>query len=365
MKISYRQLSVLIFLSFVALKFLALPGVMYIEAGNMSWLVALVLILIDGIYTLWILSLMKKSKSKNFLEFSNDIFGPVISRIILLLLLIKYALVSGHIVKGLDFFVVENLYDKFDWYVYILPLMALVGFMIYKGIRNIGRVGELIIWPIIIGCVYIGFKAMPGVNLLEFLPFFKDGVKPLLSTAYECISWYGSSVFLFVLFGYVDFSQEKKPQVIKYMFIALALIMLLYFVFYGLFGIVSPTHSYCLSDVSQFSAEKSSVDELSWLVVSLWIVAQSVQLALYCFCMSKCIQFIFNLKNSIFADLSVVAFLFLWTFSGEKILKMENMFFSHFSSILTLFSQYLLPLILWIGFLICSKKSRRKQNEEN
>lgn len=365
MKINYRQLSVLVFLSFVALKFFALPGVMYIDAENMSWLVSLILVLIDGMYTLWIVSLMKKNRSKNFLEFLEYIMGPVFARIILILLLVKYGLLAGHIVKGLDLFVVENLYDKLDWYVYILPLMGLVGFMIYKGIRNIGRVSELIIWPIVVGCVYIGVKGMAGVEWLEFLPFFKDGVMPLVKCSYNYISWFGSSVFLFVLFGYVDFSLEKKSQLVKYIFVALFLTMLLHVVFYGLFGKVSPTHNYCISDVGQFSAEKSSVDELSWLVVSLWIVAQAVQLALYCFCMSKTIQFIFNTKKTIWADLMVVGFLFAWVVIGERIVKMEKIYFSHFSGILTIVTQYILPVILWIGYQIQSKRKKEKANEEN
>lgn len=365
MKINYRQLSVLVFLSFIALKFFGLPSVMYMDAENMSWLVTLVLVLIDGIYTLWILSLMKKNQSKNFMEFLSDIMGPIFSRIVLIVLLVKYALLSGHIVKGLDLFVVENLYAKLNWYVYILPLMALVGFMIYKGIRNIGRVSELIVWPIIIGCIYIALKALSGVEWIEFLPFFKDGVAPLLKCSYNYISWFGSSVFLFVLFGYVDFDTERKSTMIKYIFIALVLILLLHIVFYGLFGIVSPTHGYCISDVGQFSAERSLVDELTWLVVSLWIVAQAVQLALYAFCMSKTIQFIFNIEKPIFSVLIVIGFLFAWAIIGERIVKLEQVYFSHFSIILTIFTQYILPIILWIGYLIHLKTKRREKDEKN
>ena len=50
MKINYRQLSIMVFMSFIALKFLALPSLLYVESKNMSMLVALALMLIDGIY---------------------------------------------------------------------------------------------------------------------------------------------------------------------------------------------------------------------------------------------------------------------------------------------------------------------------
>ena len=51
MKISYRQLSIVVFMSFIALKLLSLPSFLYIESKNSAWLVALVLMLIDALYT--------------------------------------------------------------------------------------------------------------------------------------------------------------------------------------------------------------------------------------------------------------------------------------------------------------------------
>ena len=179
MKINYRQLSIMVFMSFIALKFLALPSLMYVISGNMSYLVALVLMIVDGLYVFLILDLMKKSGQKNLYEFMRECLGPVLSKIILIVLIIKYALVSANISKGLEFFVVENLYTEFNWVVFVLPLIILVGFMVYKGIRNIARVSEMICWAIVVGVIYIGLKAIAGVDILSYLPMFHDGVLSL------------------------------------------------------------------------------------------------------------------------------------------------------------------------------------------
>ena len=64
MKINYRQLSIITFMSFIALKFLALPSLLYIESKNMSMFVSLILMIIDGLYAFVILDLMKKSGEK-------------------------------------------------------------------------------------------------------------------------------------------------------------------------------------------------------------------------------------------------------------------------------------------------------------
>lgn len=364
MKINYRQLSIITFMSFIALKFLALPSLLYIESKNMSMFVSLILMIIDGLYAFVILDLMKKSGEKNIYEFMKNCLGTVATKIVLILLIIKYALVAGNISKGLEFFVVENLYTEFDWFVFVLPLMILVGFMVYKGIRNIARVSEMVCWAIVIGLIYIALKALSGIDILSYLPFFKDGFKPLVDSAWIHLSWFGSATFMFMLFGFVDFREEKKSKMIKYIIFAILIVELLYFVFYGLFEVTSPTHNYCISDISQFSSTYSAIDELSWLVVSMWIVAQAVQLALYSYCIAQAIKFLFDIKNNTLPIIIVVLYIFAWSFIGENTIRMERIFFTPFASIVTFVAQYILPILLEIVYAIKNKKKRAKDRIE-
>lgn len=364
MKINYRQLSIITFMSFIALKFLALPSLLYIESKNMSMFVSLILMIIDGLYAFVILDLMKKSGEKNIYEFMKNCLGTVATKIVLILLIIKYALVAGNISKGLEFFVVENLYTEFDWFVFVLPLMILVCFMVYKGIRNIARVSEMVCWAIVIGLIYIALKALSGIDILSYLPFFKDGFKPLVDSAWIHLSWFGSATFMFMLFGFVDFREEKKSKMIKYIIFAILIVELLYFVFYGLFEVTSPTHNYCISDISQFSSTYSAIDELSWLVVSMWIVAQAVQLALYSYCLAQAIKFLFDIKGNTLPIIIVVLYIFAWSFIGENTIRMERIFFTPFASIVTFVAQYILPILLEIVYAIKNKKKRAKDRIE-
>lgn len=351
-------------MSFIALKFLALPSLLYIESKNMSMFVSLILMIIDGLYAFVILDLMKKSGEKNIYEFMKNCLGTVATKIVLILLIIKYALVAGNISKGLEFFVVENLYTEFDWFVFVLPLMILVCFMVYKGIRNIARVSEMVCWAIVIGLIYIALKALSGIDILSYLPFFKDGFKPLVDSAWIHLSWFGSATFMFMLFGFVDFREEKKSKMIKHIIFAILIVELLYFVFYGLFEVTSPTHNYCISDISQFSSTYSAIDELSWLVVSMWIVAQAVQLALYSYCLAQAIKFLFDIKNNTLPIIIVVLYIFAWSFIGENTIRMERIFFTPFASIVTFVAQYILPILLEIVYAIKNKKKRAKDRIE-
>ena len=353
----------MLFLSFISLKFLVLPSVMYVYSGNMSWLVTLVIMSLDAVYAILLISLMRKNQNKNIHEFIKETLGTFWAKVFLIILSAQFVIEIALGVKGLEFFVVENFYNNFNWTLYILPLIGLVGFMMYKGLRNIARVQEMFFLAILVGCIYIAVKSFADIDPLAYLPFFKDGAMPLLKSGFRHMSWFGSSTFLMVIFGEVDFKNAKKGSAAKFILIAILLVQLLYFVFYSLFDITAPTHSFAISDISQFSSSKSIIDELSWLVVSLWVITQAVQIALYGYALVKSIMLLFNTKKIIPAILFVDAFIFSLGFIGIITVNMEQLFFSPVASIITIVAQYIIPLILLFGYLIKNRKKKPKKSE--
>jgi len=363
-KINYRQLSIMLFMSFISLKFLVLPSVMYIHSGNMSWLVTLVIMSLDAVYAILLISLMRKNQNKNIHEFIKETLGIFWAKLFLIILSAQFVIEIALGVKGLEFFVVENFYNNFNWILYILPLIGLVGFMMYKGLRNIARVQEMFFLSILVGCVYIAVKSLADIDPLAYLPLFKDGMLPLVKSGFRHMSWFGSSTFLMVIFGKVDFKNAKKGSAVKFILFAILLVQLLYFVFYCLFDITSPTHSFAISDISQFSSSKSIIDELSWLVVSLWVVTQAVQISLYGYALANSIMFIFNTKKTIPAIIAVDVFIFSLGFVGIITVNLEQVFFSPAASIITIVAQYIIPLILLFGYLIKTRKRKQKKSTQ-
>ena len=349
MKISYRQMSVMLFLSFIALKFLVLPSVLYLESTNSSWFAVLIFMIIDGLYALLIINLMRKNQNTNIYDFIKETLGTFLAKLLLSILALQFFLQIANIVKGLEFFVTENFYNNFHWTLYILPLVALTGFMMYKGLRNIARVQEIFYLSIIIGCIYIALKSFSDVDPLTYLPLFKDGITPLVKSGYSHLSWFGSSTFLIAIFGKVDFSNARKRTSILYILFAILLVQLIYFVFYGLFDSTSPTHTFAISDISQYSSTKSIIDELSWLVVSLWVVTQSIQISLFGYCLVKILMYLFNVKHKTPIILVVNLLMFGLSYIGAETINLEKIFFTHFASIVTIISQYIIPLLMLIG----------------
>lgn len=365
MKINYRQTSLLTMMSFLSVKLMALPSLLAHGAENMGWVVPAVMMIVDFVYALLLVDLMKKNQSKNFLEFAKQTLGIVGAKIVLAILVCHYAIVLGIIGKGLELFIIQNLYEEMSWFLFGVPLMAVVGFIVYKGVRNIARLSEFFWIPIVIACVYIAVKAFQGVEPTSFLPMFEHGVQPVAQTGFKYIAWFGSSTFLLMLFGDVEFNNAKARHLILFCLVAYIVVQLLNFVFYGLFGVTSPTHQFCISDVAQFNGNRSSIGELSWLVVSLWIVAEITQFALYSYCFVKAIMFLFCIKSPTIGILFLYAYIIFWGIWGTKTMEPEAIFYHPAVSWLTIVVAYILPIILIVGDSINTHKQKVRSNKGN
>lgn len=364
MKINYRQMSICVFMSFISVKLLAMPGWMYIESGINSWFVALVMMLIDLLYGLLIVELMKKCECRNIYEFMREIVGVVLAKIFLIFFGLKMLLVIGNLGKGMELFVTDNLYEEFQWILFGIPLLIVTTFMMYKGIRNIGRVMEVFWLAIVAGCIFIALKSCADVEILSFLPLFRDGAMPLLRSAFIHAGYFGSSTFLLLLYGDVDLKKGKTHNVAWYMLGAVVFVVGVMVVYYGLFDKTSPMYQFCLSDISQFESTRSTVGELNWLIVALWIVAQTIMFAMYGYCFTKVVSYLFHTTNPTPGILVVDIYILIWGFISSKAIHAEYLFISPFASWMTIITEYIIPLILWLGFWVKRRKEKKVKYEK-
>ena len=368
MKISHRQLSVIIFYMLVAFKVLSLPSLMYQTCKNDGYLSVLIMMLVDALLLWGSLKVLKQAKDKNIYDFVKQYTGGFIAKLLVIALtaipLIHLAIKT----KGLEWFLVKNLYTDFEWFQFALPIALITCYMIYKGARNIGRVSELFIWIIIVGVVIIIIKGFGAVDLSFFLPFLNKGVKPIFKAIYNYLAWFGISGELLLFAGGVDFRDEKKSRIFLYSGLAIILVQLVLWSFYGAYGIMSATHNFAISDISQISNAHIALDELSWLIVSVWAVAQILHVAIYGYLFCRGLQLIFNIKNDVVATLVLFVGIIAWIFWGEHTIALEKLFLHKSIVWIMIIAQYIIPLIIFALSFIKNKgkpKLNVKPNNQN
>ena len=359
MKISQRQLSVIIFYMLVAFKVLSLPSLIYQTCQNDGYLSVLIMMLVDAILLWGSIKIIKQAKDKNIYDFIKQYTGSIIAKILLIGLTLIPLIHLAIKTKGLEWFLVKNLYTKFEWFQFALPIALITSYMIYKGVRNIGRVCEIFIWIIIVGVIVIIIKGFGAVDLTFIMPILSKGFKPVFEAAYNYLAWFGISGELLLFAGAVDFKDEKKSRIFLYSAISIILVQMVIWGFYGAYGIMASTHNFAISDISQISNSNIALDELSWLIVSVWAVAQVLHVAIYGYLFCRGLQLIFNIKNDAVATLILFVGIIGWVFWGEHTIALEKLFLHQSIVWIVLIFQYLVPILIFILSFIKKEKSKK------
>lgn len=99
--VNSKQMTALIFMSVMALKIFMVPGLFLIYAGRNGWIPMLIFVLIELSEILLVLIAIKLNPGKTFLQVMQSVFGKIVTRIILaviiVILFIKLVLMLGEV----------------------------------------------------------------------------------------------------------------------------------------------------------------------------------------------------------------------------------------------------------------------------
>lgn len=362
MKINSRQLSIIIFFLLISSKFLALPSLIFEECKADSWLVFVLIILFDIALLGLIISFLFGAKETSFYEFLKNRFGTFLSKIFCAVFLIVFSIDLFTGITGIQRMLVENFYNEFDWYIYLIPLLSIVAYMTYKGIRNIGRMCEIFVYLIVVGVIFVMIKAMAQFEPTFFLPMMTKGVAPVFKSFFRHISWFGTPVALLFVMGDIDKSNFKKSNIVKWTALASVLIFGLVAIFFGVFKTNAAFHSFAISDLSQVSDFSTALDELSWLVICVWIAGQILQIAIGFYVSVVALKNLSGIKNSWLPILILNIILILYQVLSNETVNIEEFLYSTPTAIIEWSVKVGLIILIAIANIFYLK--RRKKNEK-
>lgn len=364
MKINSRQLSVIIFFLMISSKFLALPSLIYEECKTDSWAVFVLMILFDIALLATVLVFLCYAKEDSFYDFLKNRFGTFFTKLICFMFFAIFVvdLITG--ITGVQRMLVENFYDEFDWYVYLIPLLSVIAYMTYKGIRNIGRLCELFVFLIVAGVLFVAIKGMASFDPTFFLPSMTAGVSPIFKAFFKHISWFGTPIALLFVMGQVDKSHFKKSNIIKFTALAIGCTIFLTIVFYGVFKTNAGFHSFAISDLSQVSDFSTALDELSWLVICIWIMGQILQLAIGFYVAVFAFRYLSGIKNSWLPILIINLIMIAYQILSNEMVNIERFLYSTQTAVVEWVVKVGLVVLIAIANAFYILKKRRKANEK-
>ena len=324
-QLTNRQVGVLVSLSIISLKLFILPSLVSRYAGNNCYISVVFSMLIEFVFILLLLWIMKKNKGKSIFEILESKFGRIFPKILVGLLTIFFLGKSIVSMKELQNFLVQLLFEHITWWKFVIPLFGIVIYILNKSLRTFARSVQFFFWFLIVGASITLILPLQQIQLVNLLPIFNRGFLPIIEGSFFTSFHFVDFMVILIIMGRVKYTKETSKTIIKYSLITYVFI-LIYFIFYvGLFGNILVNEGLLVSDIPLYSNYPSTNGRLEWLSMIIWTMVLVYQSALMMICARECFSFTTSLKNnaiiSIIISLIVAISLYLVYLNYAGIIK--------------------------------------------
>lgn len=303
-QLSNHQVGVILSLSIISLKILIFPAVIGGYSLNNCYISVAVSLLVDFLFVLLLLYVMKKNPNLTFFKILENKFGVVVAKITGVMLGLFFLLKSVMAIKELQNYFVQLLFEDIDWFLFVIPLLALLIYIMSKSLRTFGRSVEFFYYVIVVGAllsIILPIKEIRSYNLLPFLP---DGLSPILKGSFLTAFQYADFLVLLICMGNFKYNEKTPKTILKFTLFTDLFLIAFFVVFVAFFGNTVVNQGLAISDIPLYSNMAYNNGRLEWLSIIIWTIVLIMQTGLMLKCASVCVGYVTNIKNNI-----VVAFI--------------------------------------------------------
>lgn len=360
--ISTNQTSLILVIFTVALKFSVLPALTCDYAGNNGYIVVLFGLIIDFLSTLVIVIIIRKIPEISFFDLLKNTLSKTVAIAVYSLLFIYFLIKLLIAMLELHDYYIVTLFENLNPIFFVTTLMLLLLYMFNTSFRTIGRMIEILFWPLTIGIVFTLLYPIGEVELVNLFPLFPDGAYPIFNGLYKTSFAYGDFMILFVMMGSIKYSKKGNKKILLYFATMLNFIFNFYIIFVGTFGDTAVNQSLALSELPLHNPYPTTIGRLEWLTIIMWTAILIFQVTLLGLSCSICLKEIFGFRDKKITSAVTVGLLsamYIPTY-----LQLQNILVIvtsiPFTSVTNTF-EYVCILILIISYSI-HKKAQKREN---
>lgn len=242
--------------------------------------------IIGALYPFYLLVLAnvmcKKYPDQNILILSKKCFGKFLGNILNLIFISFFLFISTTVLAG--FANVFRIYATSFLKSYQIFLAALIpiAYIVYKGLKSLGRMSEVIFYLVII-LVIIPFGAAIYGSVLNLMPVFGSGALNILKASKETAFSYGGMEFIFVAYPFL----EDKKKLFKCGVTSIVFTMIVYtwtavLTIYYLGIDISPRYLWPVLSLTD-SIKVPLITSFRYIFISLWAIIAIKCVATYYF----------------------------------------------------------------------------------
>lgn len=290
-KISVRQICFIMIAYTAATKLLFYPQALSEESGRDLLFSALIDFVLQGVI-IWSVAYLASRTDKTFFELLRGTIGEVGARIIYGFFAAFFVICAIVPMFEQKLYVHAIFYDTVPSLLVFLPFFIFAIYAGSKGFENIGRCADICLPLFLVSMALIFAMSFGEVKPDVFLPVLKTPAKNVFGAALGAAYRFAEPCYLLMFLGHFRYKKGDAAKITLSYAAGAALVMLVLFVFYGVYADIAGTRQFAISKISIYFPAIEVLGRIDLIVlyvleiVMLFALVLNIQLAVHC--VSKC-----------------------------------------------------------------------------
>jgi spore germination protein KB len=326
-----------------------------------AWIAGIVSSVITIPFVILITELSLKFPRKTIIEYSQILLGPVIGRLLGLIILWFFVDTSVNITRVLGEGYVIAIMPETP----ILSFMIMLAFMscyaARSGLEVVSRLGEDVFYILVFVLLLtyaLPYNAMRFENLM---PVLARGVPNLVSPVVASLGYYSQYLIIGMIVPYLDKPEEATKYAVYAVLITGALMALAALAMVAVFGPTANSWTLPLFSLARMISLGEFFERIEAGVMAAWTLSTGIKLSLFLWATSVAIAQLFNLRafEHLVCPLAALS-VPLGLISFESMVDLED-FLAKADAVFSIIVAVVVLLFLYAALGIRTSVSRRKE----
>ncbi|WP_088010577.1 GerAB/ArcD/ProY family transporter [Gottfriedia acidiceleris] len=296
-KISSLQLAFMIYPTIIATAILMVPSFTAHYAKQDLWLSPIWSSSI-GFFTVFITyQLSKRYPNQTVIQFSQQILGQYIGKIIGLLFLFFYIPTTGLITRSYGEFVVDSFLPHTPVIVITGSMILVCAFAIRGGIELVGRVAELFVPIFLITLILLLLLLIPDFNYKNIFPIMEDGLMPSIKGSIILQGWFTEFFLIIFLLPFLRDSKKGLKSGMLTVFAVMITLVIVNMSTYAVLGTSTDYKVYPLMNVARYISIANFFEHLEAIFMAVWILGTFVKISIFYYASVLASAQLFNISD--------------------------------------------------------------------
>lgn len=296
-KISPAQFTGILITTVLPTALLFVPAVTVSFAGRDAWMTEIVAGVFGVIIVIVTTALGLRFPDKTIIQYSCDILGKYLGKLIGLAYLGFFLNTTAVIVREFGDFIVIAYLPRTPVIVFIVILMMLSAYAVRCGFEVIARMNQFVLMLAFFSIAGIFALVINEFHYEHLFPILENGVKPVLRGGLTPSGWRGEVFILMMFIPYLNKYQQARVSALKSMAVLTVVLVLDIIICLGIFDVQVAHFIFPVYRLAHYIGVAGFVERIEAVVLGLWVSGVTVKVAIWYYVTVLALTQFFGLKD--------------------------------------------------------------------